>query len=74
MVISAHEDSTGLIARVSSTSELEQTLTAAVEQLRLSNPQISTKGILVTRLCPGVFSIDFNAEVPHGSTYERFES
>lgn len=61
---------TGLLVTVSTASEMDEHLTSAVEQIRMS-AQCRVHGILVTRRGPGSFLVDVSAEVPAGTIYER---
>lgn len=61
---------TGLLVTVSAAAEMEEHLTAAVEQI-MTSTHCRAQGILVTRQGPGTFIVDVSADVPTGTVYEH---
>lgn len=56
--------------RVNSAGEVEDRLNSAVKDLQVIATRSGTRGILVTRLNPGHFSVSLSDQVPFGLTRE----
>jgi hypothetical protein len=51
-------------------SGAEEKLNASVQELQRLAEESPTRGILVTKLAPGHFTVDLSDEVPYGLTWE----
>lgn len=52
-------------------SEVDEKLNASVRKLQQLAKDNPTRGILVTRLGPGRFTVELSTEVPYGFTQEQ---